>query len=268
MVDKAPYISIITVCFNSAKFIEEAINSVHEQQYKNREHIVIDGGSTDGTVNILQKFQQQQVLRFVSEPDGGIYEAMNKGIKLATGKWIFFLGSDDVFFDNEVLKRVFSENINDELILYGNVKFLHSGIKYDGPFDHEKISMKNICHQAILFRKDIFTELGFFNVKYKIYADYEFNIRWMGAKTANKYINETLVIYNEIGVSGRIIDEIFLAEFNQILIKNDIVCARSIAALKTENSQLRTSHRYKIGSAIIKPFSWMKNKIINQVWKI
>ena len=261
MFDKVPHISIITVCLNSVKFIETAINSVNNQHFKNREHIVIDGGSTDGTVDILKKFQDQQILSYVSEPDGGIYEAMNKGIKLATGKWIFFLGSDDIFFDDMVLERVFCEVEKNAKIIYGNVKYLHSGIIYDGPFDQEKISKKNICHQSILFQRIIFYDLGFFNLKYKICADYEFNLRWMGAEIANLYINETLVTYNEKGISGRKLDDVFNNDFENLLIESNIISTKSFSALKKKYSILIHSNRFKVGNVIITPFVWIKNKI-------
>ena len=241
--------------------IEETILSVLAQDYPSIEYLIIDGVSTDGTIDILSKYKRTNRLKYVTEPDSGIYDAMNKGISAATGDWLMFLGSDDVFFDDNVLKRVFSTNLADESIIYGNVKFLHSGLIYDGVFDQEKISLKNICHQAMLFKKNVFNELGNFNLKYKIYADHEFNLRWMGAKISNKYVSETLVIFNEKGISGGIIDEKFLSDFDQLLINNNIVSSKSFFALKKENMQLRSSYRYKVGNIIMKPFSWLKKSI-------
>ena len=102
-----PKISIITVCLNAVNVIDAAINSVLGQTFPDVEYIVIDGGSVDGTVALLDKYQQQNKVKYISEADAGIYDAMNKGIHLATGEWVYFLGSDDVFFDAEVLQRIF-----------------------------------------------------------------------------------------------------------------------------------------------------------------
>ena len=167
-----PKISIITVCLNAVGVIDTAITSVLGQNFLDFEYIVIDGGSKDGTVDLLNKYQQQNKLRYTSEADGGIYDAMNKGIKMATGEWIYFLGSDDVFFDAGVLQRIFARRFGVAQIVYGNVQYLHAGIIYDGPFDQEKISTKNICHQAIFVNRTIFDKTGLFNCRYKISADY------------------------------------------------------------------------------------------------
>ncbi len=105
-------ISVITVCRNAAGTIGANIFSVYSQKYDNVEHIIIDGASTDGTVELLRGIQEQGNVRFISEADNGIYDAMNKGIKLADGEWVFFLGSDDIFFDDEVLTRIFCHNLD------------------------------------------------------------------------------------------------------------------------------------------------------------
>ena len=261
MLDKIPHLSIITVCLNSADFIESAINSIHTQHYKNREHIVVDGGSTDGTVDILKKFQEQQILNYVSEPDGGIYEAMNKGIKLATGKWIYFLGSDDIFFDNGVLERLFCSNEKDAQIIYGNVKYLYSGTIYDGPFDHQKISLKNICHQAMFVQKSLFEQIGLFNTKYKVSADHEFNLRWMGLNVPSIYVPETIAVYNEKGFSGQVSDHIFNTDFDQLLIDNNIISVRSFSALKKRYLGILYSTSFKTGKLLLSPFTFLKNKL-------
>jgi glycosyltransferase involved in cell wall biosynthesis len=253
-------ISIITVCLNAGLFIESAINSVSMQSFKHIEHIVIDGGSLDGTVEILKRCQHQQMLKYISEPDGGIYEAMNKGIKMATGKWIFFLGSDDVFNDDQVLERIFACNYKEAEIIYGNVQFLHSGAIYDGPFDHEKISIKNICHQGLFVQKSVFDRIGLFNTRYRMSADYEFNLRWMGLNIPSQYVPETVVIYNEKGLSGQVWDQVFDTEFYQLLIHHNIVSTGSFEALKKKYNSLLYSTRFKTGSFLITPFSWVKNK--------
>lgn len=256
-----PKVSIITVSYNAANQLTNAIESVLNQTYPAIEYIIVDGASTDNTRELLQTYQRAGKLKYISEPDNGIFDAMNKGVNLSTGEWIFFLGSDDVFFDNEVVEKIFSNGPHKEEIIYGNVKFLHSGIIYDGSFDHEKISIKNICHQALFVKKSVFDRIGLFNTKYKMSADYEFNIRWMGLNMSSLYVDKIVVIYNEKGMSGLIWDQAFDNDFEQILIENNIVSQRSFASLKRMHNSLRKSFKYKVGYFIITPLSWLKNKL-------
>ena len=155
-------ISIITPVFNAQEDIETCILSVANQSYKNIEHIIIDGFSTDNTLEAVKRYANKYSHIFwISEKDEGIYDAMNKGIDKSNGEWIYFLGSDDVFFDRDAIERVFiRKDIEESDILYGNVKFKHSGIIYDGKFNFFKLMEKNICHQGIFFRKDVFNEVG------------------------------------------------------------------------------------------------------------
>lgn len=261
MQTELPKISVITVCLNAIQFIENSICSVLAQRYNNIDYLIIDGGSNDGTIEVLQKYQQQGKLKYISENDDGIYHAMNKGVALASGDWIYFLGSDDVFFDNGVLERIFNESHLDFDIIYGNVRFLYSGTIYDGEFDHEKISFKNICHQALFVRKTVFDRIGFFNTNYSMCADYEFNLRWMGLNMSHKYIPETVALYNEKGLSGQVWDQLFDSNFHQLLIDNNIFCRRAFLALKQKYATVRYSFTFKIGKCLVGPFSWVKNKI-------
>lgn len=258
---KIPKITVITVCLNAAKVISPTISSVLNQTYKNIEYIIIDGGSKDGTTEILNNYKQKNTLKYISEPDNGIYEAMNKGIKLATGKWIYFLGSDDVFCDDQVLERIFSTDYKEAEIIYGNVQFLHSGAIYDGPFDQEKISQKNICHQALFVQKSVFEQIGLFNTRYRMSADYEFNLRWMGLNLPSQYVPETVAVFNEKGLSGQIWDQVFDTDFDQLLIKNNILSKRSFLALKKKYFGVLYSTTYKVGNWLVGPFSYLKNKL-------
>lgn len=254
-------VSIITVCLNATDTIDATIKSVQNQNFKDFEYIVVDGGSIDGTVALLEKCKQENMLQYKSESDGGIYDAMNKGIKLATGKWIYFLGSDDIFFDNGVLERLFCINEKEAQIIYGNVKYLHSGIIYDGPFDHEKISLKNICHQAMFVQKSLFEQIGFFKTKYKVSADHEFNLRWMGLNIPSMYVPETIAVYNEKGFSGQVPDQIFNTDFDQLLIDNNIISVRSFSALKKRYLGILYSTSFKTGKLLLSPFTFLKNKL-------
>ena len=107
-------ISIITVCYNSVSTIEKTFQSIKNQSYENIEYIVIDGGSSDGTLKIINQYKEY-ISKFISEPDKGLYDAMNKGISIANGEIIGILNSDDIFFDNNVLKEVSKFHISNRI---------------------------------------------------------------------------------------------------------------------------------------------------------
>ncbi len=171
-----PIISIITVVYNAAATLEETIKSVLAQTYENLEYVIVDGGSTDGTLDILKRYQNPKIT-WKSEPDKGIYDAMNKGIKMAKGEWIYFLGADDTFYNEKVLADIFSnpDNANFDLI-YGNVYAHALKRKYDGEFSRERILFQNISHQAIFYKKKIHDIIGYYNDQYKTFADWNLNI--------------------------------------------------------------------------------------------
>lgn len=208
-----PKISIITPTYNSEKNIEACITSVANQTHQNIEHIIIDGASADNTLNIIKEIAAKYThLKFISEPDRGIYDAMNKGIDIATGEWIYFLGSDDVFIDDLVLEEVFSNpGVKQVDIVYGGVQYKYSEEQYNIPFDYTRLRFQNINHQAMFTRKLVFDKVGKFNTKYKIFADWEFNIRWMGSTAIpSLYMPRLIAVFNEKGLSGsRKIDKDF-----------------------------------------------------------
>jgi len=174
-------ISIITVCKNSEIFIERSIQSVISQTYENIEYIIIDGASGDRTCELINKYANHIDI-FKSEPDRGLYEAMNKGIKIATGDFIYFLNSDDCLFDRDVLKDV-AQTISTYDIcdfLYGNVErinisgesFMSKSPKPES-LKEEMIISCAIPHQGSFFKANLFKKLGYFNEMYRIAADYE-----------------------------------------------------------------------------------------------
>ena len=210
-----PLISIVTVSYNAVKDIEKTILSVLNQTYPNIEYIIIDGGSTDGTLDIIKKYEDK-ISYWVSEHDKGIYDAMNKGIVKANGDYLFFLGADDkVICDfNEIVLFFKDKNT----VYYGDVLFGEGGRRYDGEFDTNKLLDTNISHQSIFYPKICFLN-NFYNLKYKLYADYEMNIRlWNKFKFI--YINKTITIYGTEGVSSLNKDLEFKKDFPLIIYRN------------------------------------------------
>lgn len=177
--------SVITVCFNSEASIQKAIDSVAAQTWPNIEHIVIDGASRDATVGIIQR-SLHKIAHFVSEPDGGVYEAMNKGLKLATGDVIAFLNSDDVYHDALVLETVARSMLDQALDgLYGDVEFFNAASPQktvrtynSGRFSPSRIAWGWMpAHPALFVRRAIYEQFGYFQEDYRIAGDYEFVAR-------------------------------------------------------------------------------------------
>lgn len=178
-----PRVSIITVCYNSANTIERAMVSVLEQAYENLEYIIIDGGSTDKTVDIIKKYEGH-LAYWCSEQDFGIYDAMNKGIGKATGEFLAFLNSDDYYYSPDSIQLLvsFFEKNKDADIIAGRIALINSyGIRYGYspvPDRLEDISFRMVLdHPAMLVRRALFLQDGNFNLKYKIAADYEWVLR-------------------------------------------------------------------------------------------
>ncbi len=199
-----PKISVITVVFNAAKTLGATIDSVFAQTNKNYEFIIIDGGSTDGTLDILKRKKAENIF-WISEADKGIYDAMNKGIKKATGEWIIFLGADDTFYDQNILENIFSssgyENID---FIYGNVKSEAYKDLYDGEFNYEKLLRKNISHQSIFYNKNVFDKTGTYNLKFKTHADWDFNLRcFENMELKIKYIDSIIAKFGKGGLSSQ-----------------------------------------------------------------
>lgn len=195
--------SIIIPTFNSAQIVPECLESILNQSFKAFEILIIDGGSTDNTLEIIKNFDDERI-KILSEPDNGIYDAMNKGIKMAKGEWLYFIGSDDTLYDKEVLETVHEKINNNKVdVIYGNVLMMQSGVINDGEFDFVKIQTDPICHQAIFYNKSVFISFGSYNLKYNVFADADFNLKWFFSdKHKHLYIDRIIAKYAETGYSA------------------------------------------------------------------
>lgn len=202
-----PKISIVTVCYNAVDTIEKTIHSVINQTYDNIEYIIVDGASTDGTLDIIKKYEEY-VTRWVSEPDKGIYDAMNKGIALATGEWINFMNAGDVFFDNKVLSRVANYADKDADVLFGDVACLIDEKLYRlnaVPFyEHLPLHHSMGFNHQSTFVKTRLAKIIKFDLKYKLAADYNMIITIYREGGVFKQLHDTIIaVYDTNGISSK-----------------------------------------------------------------
>ena len=190
-----PRISIITVVRNGVDTLESCIRSVICQAYENIELIVIDGGSTDGTLDILKHYDDK-IAFWTSEPDRGIYDAMNKGTRHATGDRILFLGCDDTLSAD--LRAVVPLMTRVNIIYYGDAYWTGRRRLYDGHFSTAKLARTNICHQAIFYPRAVFEKYAF-NLRYSLQADWELNMRCFSDPAFRfQYIPVQVAVYNDL----------------------------------------------------------------------
>ncbi len=203
-------ISIITVVWNNKETIKYAINSILNQTYKNIEYIIVDGASTDGTIEIVKSYGDK-ITKFISERDNGLYDAMNKGIALATGEIIGILNSDDFYIDNFVIEKVikeFEKNQCDSLyadLVYVKPENLNKTVRY---YDSSKCGIKNFkyalypAHPTFFVKRWVYEKYGIFKTDYKIGADFDIMARFLYTNKINYiYLKEPLIKMRIGGVS-------------------------------------------------------------------
>lgn len=202
-------LSIITVLFNPIKngrkeMLLQAITSVANQKYNSYEHIIIDGASTDGTVELLSELKSQgKISHFISEPDKGIYDAMNKGVALAKGTYIGFLNSDDYYSDMQAFSNIM-EHIKGCDYCYSPVKIENQHGVIDGYFKpsiSRFLTKMPFAHQSLIVKKFVFEKLGGFDISFKLAADYDFIIRMCLLAFKGICIDEPFSVFRMGGVS-------------------------------------------------------------------
>lgn len=197
-----PLITIVTVVFNGVSSVEKTISSVLNQSYPNIEYIIIDGGSSDGTLDIIKSYQGG-ISYWESGDDSGIYDAMNKGIRIASGEWISFLNAGDVFYSPEVISNVFTKKKYEEQILYGDLNVVYDKrpprlVRY-GEIKSRLFAMP-VCHQAMFLKTDRL-KIYPYDLSYTYAADFDClcNILQKGGKA--KKVPEVIASIQAGGVS-------------------------------------------------------------------
>ena len=199
-------ISLITVCYNSEKTIEDTIKSVLKQTYKNYEYIIIDGKSKDNTLDIIKLYEKKmgKKLKYISESDKGLYDAMNKGIKLATGDIIGILNSDDILYDENVFQKII-DNIDNYDGVYSNLVLMNDNFtKVTRNFKSKEATLKkgwHPPHPTLYLKKEIYNKYGNYNLDYKIAADLDFMYRILNNNVILKYVDTCFVKMRTGGAS-------------------------------------------------------------------
>ena len=214
-------ITLITACYNSAKTIKTAMNSVLSQKGVDVEYIVVDGGSSDGTVEIIKEYAEKTLnsqlltpnftFRWLSESDRGMYDAINKGIKMATGDIVGILNADDLFQSEDTLAHIAAAFTDDVDAIYADIRFVKDDLQTTSRYysaKHWKPWMlqwgKMPPHPSVYIRRELFGQYGLYKLGYDIAADYELLIRYLRmAKLNTRYLNECLVRMRMGGKSTR-----------------------------------------------------------------
>lgn len=216
-----PKLSIIVPMFNSSSYIERCLYSIRIQTFRDYEVVLQDDASSDNTIQIARRFRDVNTgmdIKVFSGEHKGAYGAMNSGCRWASGEWLYFLGSDDELHDPNVLTGVMgTPGLESSDVVYGNVQVIgeagwaRNGSVYDGIFDLKKLLNRNICHQAIFYRATFLRQIGEYNTRYVVCADWDSNMQcW--SKTKFKYVDTIVANFHGGGLSGTVRDECFNRE--------------------------------------------------------
>jgi len=212
-------ISIITVVWNNKKTIKDAIDSVLSQTYRDIEYIIVDGASTDGTIEIVKSYGDK-ISKFISEKDKGIYDGLNKGISLATGDLVAFLHSDDIYADETILEDIAKEFQSDATLdgVYGDLVYtpksdISKVLRYWKSRNFESSLLKKgwmPAHPTLFLKREVYEKYGGFDLGFKIAGDYDFMLRVLSAGIKVKYIPKVLYKMRVGGESNKSLKNIML----------------------------------------------------------
>jgi glycosyltransferase involved in cell wall biosynthesis len=259
---KRPLISIITVNLNNFTGLKKTIKGVFEQTWKDFEFIVIDGGSNDGSKEFIES-QNDKITYWVSEPDTGVYNGMNKGIVASRGEYLLFLNSGDYFYDEFVLEKI-NPTVKEEDLIYFNVKIRgnsNNTVSYPPQLRFSDLRYGTICHQAVFIKRKLFEKVGPYDESLKIVSDWKFFILALFKYNCSyRGVNKILTIYDTEGISAAESSKaVIAAERNEVLNKHFRALLHDFNELEKCRSaiqDLRNSRKIKLLTklGLIKPF--------------
>lgn len=264
-------VSIITINYNDAVGLRRTLDSVRSQTFTDYEQIIVDGGSSDGSVDVIRSTAEKLEdyrFKWISEPDRGVYDAQNKGIRMAEGEYCFFLNAGDVFCSENVLKRIFENREQgiekrDADILYGNEPVVENGKRVGyckGVENPTFLDLYNSCmkHQATFIRRELFERFGKYDISLRIEADYEWFFRVIA------FHNDVTLRYVDVDVANFDNDGVSNHSPEQCIKEDEIIRSRYMSKRMCEDYQLLTQYqnlRYVRYSKILMLFQRMIGKI-------
>ena len=205
----SPTITIVTVCRNAEATLERAVLSVLNQTYPQVEYVIVDGASTDGTLAILERYRDR--IRFVSEADKGVYDAMNKALKLSHGDWLLFLGADDYLVKDTILEEVAGQLKDPDAVYYGDVYYGSEEDRRFGKVSRYTVMCKLISHQATFYPKSSYSQLDY-DIRYPVAADRVYNITLFSRGVRFRYLDRVISFFSTSGLSFQVRDRVFLKD--------------------------------------------------------
>lgn len=242
-----PLLSIIIPSFQASASMDACLQSLARQQGLEQVEILVqDGNSTDDTAAIVQRYRHLPIV-WQQMPDAGVYDAMNKAILRSRGTWLYFLGADDVLHDDDVLAELLPQLRHSAAdLLHGQAWMKNSGYMHGAEWSLQKLLFEgNLCHQAVCYRKSLFDRLGLYNLRYPIWADWEFNIRCFRHPVLQvAYWPRPLAVYNDQAGLSRQPDPVFSQELPG--------CIK--ADYEKQLADLRQTWAYRLGRRL---FGWL-----------
>lgn len=221
-------VSLITPCFNSVRTIKKTLESVLNQSYTNIEYIIIDGGSTDGTLEILRDYEVifNGKMRYISEKDNGIYDAMNKGISMTSGELVGIVNSDDYYEWHSVMNMVKALSTDKYQVLYGYQRCITNGIEDKIViYHHNKLDTQMITHPTCFVTRSVYEDYGLYNLAFKSSSDYEFMLRlFHNSETIFKPVYKVISNFESGGMSS---SEIGVRETAKLRLSYDIISKKT-----------------------------------------
>ncbi len=212
--------SIIIPTYNVEEKIGNSLESILKQDKDLYECIIVDGASPDGTIRIIKEYKHKfpEKIKYICEPDEGIYDAMNKGIDVAQGEYLYFLGAGDIL-KPDILNQVRKHLNFESEIIYGEMFLQNKGYSVRGQFDKYKICYETLPHQATFYHKSVFKLLGKYSLNYHIAGDYEFNLRCFGNDNIpKKYIDLVVANFEGDGIGDQVLDDKFENDKEELIL--------------------------------------------------